>query len=359
MPLFEPLKLGDLKLSNRIVMAPMTRNRATATGSATDIMSTYYAQRAGAGLIITEAIQPSVGGQGYINTAGLHSEEQIASWRPVVQQVHQSGSSIVAQLMHAGRIGHSSIFPDGRTTVAPSAIAAPGEAITQTGRMPFQTPRALTLDEIAEVIDEHAAAAKNAIAAGFDGVELHGGYGYLVQQFLASNTNHREDRYGGSVVNRVRFAVEAVGRMADQIGAAKVGIRISPGKANNGVSEIDTEELYTTLLRELNGLGLAYIHIAEWGNRSFTCVLREIWTRGIILNPHPTPEDVRVTPETATHALEEGVADAISFASLFLANPDLPERIRADGPYNEPDRSTFYGGDRRGYLDYPQITSSH
>ncbi|QKW33560.1 alkene reductase [Actinomadura sp. NAK00032] len=353
--LFEPLSAGKLELRNRLVMAPMTRSRAGADGTVTELTAEYYRQRAGAGLIITEGTQPSVRGQGYILTPGLHSDEQVAAWRAVTAAVHEEGGTIFAQLMHAGRVGHPVLYPDGGLPLGPSPLASGDRLYTPDGMLDHPVPQEMTLDDIARAVEEFAGAARNAVAAGFDGVELHGANGYLIQQFLADGSNARTDAYGGTVENRVRFAVEAVRAAADAIGPERVGLRVSPGGTSSGVSESDTPELYSALVAGLAPLGLAYLHVMEELNRDMTRRIRAEWPGTLILNPHPTPESFPATPEEGAEALREGVADAIALGELWLANPDLPARIEAGGPYNKADRATFYGGDRRGYTDYPAL----
>ncbi|WP_396450842.1 alkene reductase [Actinomadura sp.] len=353
--LFEPISVGKLELPNRLVMAPMTRSRAGEGGAVTELTAEYYRQRAGAGLIITEGTQPSVRGQGYIQTPGLHSDEQVAAWRAVTDAVHAEGGRIFAQLMHSGRVGHPVLYPDGALPLGPSPIATGEQLFTPDGMLDHPVPQEMTLDDIARAVEEFAAAARNAVAAGFDGVELHGANGYLIQQFLADGSNVRTDAYGGTVRNRIRFAVEAVAAAADAIGPERVALRVSPGGTSSGVSESDTPELYSALIGELAPLGLAYLHVMEELNREQTRRIRAEWPGTLILNPHPTPESFPARPEEGAAALREGVADAIAFGELWLANPDLPARIKAGGPYNAADRATFYGGDHRGYTDYPPL----
>ncbi|MEO3786945.1 alkene reductase [Actinocorallia sp. B10E7] len=352
--LFEQLTVGKLTLPNRLVMAPMTRSRASG-GLVNALTAEYYAQRAGAGLIITEGTQPSVLGQGYTDTPGLHSAEQTEAWRRVTDAVHAAGGKIVVQLMHSGRIGHPALYPDGALPVAPSPVASGMQLYTLDGMLDHPTPRGMTLDDIAQTVRDFADAARNAIEAGFDGVELHGANGYLIHQFLADNTNLRTDGYGGPVENRIRFAVETVQAVVDAIGPERVGIRVSPGSTYNNISESDPETLYTALVRALAPYGLAYLHVMEASDRHLTERLRAEWPGTLILNPHPAGHEGPATPEAGAAALRDGVADAISLAQLWLANPDLPERIKADGPYNTADPSTFYGGDHRGYTDYPTL----
>ncbi len=348
--LFEQVIVGKLTLPNRLVMAPMTRSRAIG-GLVTDLTAEYYGQRAAAGLIITEGIQPSVIGQGYIDTPGLHSPEQVGAWRRVTDAVHGGGGRIFAQLMHAGRIGHPCLYPDGALPVAPSAIASGGQIFTREGMLDHPTPRAMTPADIAATVEDFVTAARNAVAAGFDGVELHAANGYLLHQFLCGGTNVRSDSYGGSVENRIRFAAEVVGAVADAIGPERVGVRISPANPNNGIREHDPAEVYPALMRALSPFELAYVHIMEF-DREITELVRAAWPGTLILNPGDTAEE-RIGEAAAV--LRKGLCDAVSLGALWLANPDLPERVKAGGPYNEPDPASFYGGDHRGYTDYPRL----
>lgn len=351
---FQPYQLGPVTLTNRIVMAPMTRSRAYGPGnSPTDLTAIYYAQRASAGLIVTEGVQPSIVGQGYPDTPGLHSEEQVAAWRKVTDGVHARGGVIFAQLMHAGRVGDPDLLPEGFYPVGPSAIAAEGQIYTHAGPKPFVQP--LELDEagIQQTIADFADAARNAIAAGFDGVELHGANGYLIHQFFASGANQRTDAWGGSPANRARFGIEVAKAVVAAIGADRVGIRISPGNPMQGIVEDEIAETYGALLAGLAELNLVYVHMMEMpGVRPVTQALRAQWPNTFILNPgtHPRPtgaEDLAL--------LDEGVADLIAFGALFIANPDLPERLAVGGPFNEPDRSKSFGGNEVGYIDYPTL----
>ncbi|MBY8886068.1 alkene reductase [Streptomyces sp. PTM05] len=352
---FDPIDLGGKRLANRIAMAPMTRSRAYGAGaSPTELMAAYYGQRAGAGLIITEGVQPSPVGQGYPDTPGLHSPEQIAAWRQVTGAVHREGGVIFAQLMHTGRIGHPSLLPDGLVPVAPSAVRAKGQVFTHEGPKEFVTPKELDEAEIRRTIADFAAAARGAIEAGFDGVEIHGANGYLVHQFLAPNTNLRTDAWGGDVEGRIRFAVEVVTAVADAIGGDRVGLRISPGNPYNDIAEDDPAEVYEALLARLAGADLAYLHLMEGPDRGLTARLRKAWSGTFVLNPFTYPD---TTGPEALRLVEEGAADMVAYGALFLANPDLPVRLAAGGPFNVPDASTFYGGDHRGYTDYPALTA--
>ncbi|MFF4189588.1 alkene reductase [Nonomuraea sp. NPDC001831] len=349
--LFDSVTLGKLDLPNRLAMSPMTRSRSY-DGLASELMVEYYAQRAGAGLIITEGIQPSVIGQGSINTPGLHTDEQVASWRKVTDAVHDRAGRIFAQLWHSGRVAHSSLYPDGRLPVAPSAVPSGGHMISHRGeQLDHPTPHALTLHEIAETIADFVAAARNAMAAGFDGVELHAANGYLIHQFLSDNVNLRDDEYG----ERTRFALDVTHAVANAIGPERTGIHLSPANPYNGIEERDPSTLYTSLLGALRP-DLAYVHLLEIGNRPLTKHLRSVWPGTLVLNPHTGIKPVAgmfASAEEAAAALP--VADIIALGGLWLANPDLPARIWAGGPYNEPDPETFYGGDRRGYTDYPPL----
>jgi N-ethylmaleimide reductase len=351
---FETYELGRTPLKNRIAMAPMTRSRATAPhGTATEMMATYYAQRAGAGLIISEGIQPSVVGQGYTNTPGLHSVEQVQSWKPVTAAVHENGGVIYAQLMHTGRVGHPSLLPAGLHPVGPSAVTAAGQVYTYEGMQAFVEPRELSEDEITQTISDFADAARNAIDAGFDGVEIHGANGYLIHQFLAPNSNIRTDSWGGSVEGRIRFGVQVASAVAEAIGADRVGFRISPGATFNDIQDdADLESTYGALVEKLAPLGLAYLHIMESADRELTNTLRAAWPGALVLNPNTAPEP---TGTQALALIEDGTTDLVSFGALFLANPDLPTRLAAGGPFNTPDRSSFYGGGAAGYLDYPTL----
>lgn len=349
---FDPIDLPGIRLANRIAMAPMTRSRAGEGGTATDLVAEYYAQRASAGLIITEGIQPSVVGQGYPGTPGLHSAEQVASWREVTDAVHAAGGRIFAQLMHAGRIGHPVVLPDGLTPVGPSAVRPAGQLFTGRGMEDFTTPHELTGDEVRRTVADFASAARNAVDAGFDGVELHGANGYLIHQFLAPNTNLRTDEWGGSEEARTRFAVEVVKAVAAEIGAGRTALRISPGNPYNDIDEPAPEAVYTALVREIDPLGLAYLHVLEAvETRGLTRALRELFSGVLVLNAHT---DGPTGPDDHT-LVDDGTADVISYGALFIANPDLPARLKAKGPFNTPDPSTFFGGDARGYVDYPAL----
>ncbi|MFF8605391.1 alkene reductase [Streptomyces sp. NPDC015346] len=351
---FDPIDLAGARLSNRIAMAPMTRSRAHGEDRApTALVAEYYAQRATAGLIITEGTQPAAVGQGYPNTPGLHSAEQVAGWREVTDAVHARGGTIFVQLMHTGRIGHPDLLDGDLHPVGPSAVAAAGQVFTFEGPKDFVTPRELTTEEVRATVAEFAAAARNAVEAGFDGVEIHGANGYLVHQFLASGSNHRTDEWGGPVENRIRFAVEVVKAVAAEIGPERTGLRISPANTYNDIAETETEETYTALVDAIDPLGIAYLHVTEAapGVRELTLALRKRFSGTFVLNPATDGP----TSAASLALVEDGTADMVAYGRLFIANPDLPARLRNDGPYNTPDHTSFYGGDHRGYTDYPAL----
>ncbi|GHA06294.1 alkene reductase [Streptomyces tauricus] len=348
--LFQRYDLGALTLPNRVVMAPMTRVRAAAGGLATPSMATYYAQRASAGLIVTEGVQPSLIGQSNPGTPGLHTDEQQESWRQVTDAVHANGGRIFAQLMHGGRVSH----PDttGFQPVGPSAVAAVGDVFTPTGPQPAPVPRALETAEVPEHARSYGDAARRAVDAGFDGVELHGANGYLISQFLSTNANLRSDGYGGSVANRIRFAVEAVSATVEAVGAARTGIRLSPGGTFWGVEETEVTELYTALLGELVRLDVAYVHIEATSDEEVLLKLRRAWPGILVMNPVLPMGPKQTGRSDADHWLGLG-ADLISFGRAFIANPDLVERLRTGVPIAPVDEATYYQGGDAGYLTYP------
>ncbi|MEV0402903.1 alkene reductase [Actinoallomurus sp. NPDC050550] len=348
--LFSSHRLGGLTLPNRVVMAPMTRVRAAAGGLATPSMATYYAQRATAGLIVSEGVQPSPIGQSSPGTPGLHTDEQVAAWRPVTAAVHANGGRIFAQLMHGGRVSHPDTI--GVRPVGPSAVPAVGDVFTPTGLRPAPTPRALDTAEVPEHARSYAEAARRAVDAGFDGVELHGANGYLISQFLSSNANLRTDGYGGSVSNRIRFAVEAVSATVEAVGASRTGIRLSPGATFWGVEESDVPELYAALLAELARLDLAYVHIEATTDEEALVGLRRAWPGTLVMNPVLPMGPKQTGRDDADHWLGLG-ADLISFGRAFIANPDLVERLRTGLPLAPVDEATYYQGGDAGYLTYP------
>ncbi|MET9559782.1 alkene reductase [Streptomyces tauricus] len=347
--LFQRYDLGALTLPNRVVMAPMTRVRAAAGGLATPSMATYYAQRASAGLIVTEGVQPSLIGQSNPGTPGLHTDEQQESWRQVTDAVHANGGRIFAQLMHGGRVSH----PDttGSQPVGPSAVAAVGDVFTPTGPQPAPVPRALETAEVPEHARSYGDAARRAVDAGFDGVELHGANGYLISQFLSTNANLRSDGYGGSVANRIRFAVKAVSATVEAVGAARTGIRLSPGGTFWGVEETEVTELYTALLGELARLDVAYVHIEATTDEGVLLELCRAWPGTLIMNPVLPMGPKQTGRSDADHWLGLG-ADLISFGRAFIANPDLVERLRTGVPIAPVDEATYYQGGDAGYLTY-------
>jgi N-ethylmaleimide reductase len=351
--LFEETTVGAARTPNRIAMAPMTRNRANPDGTATDLMAEYYGQRSTAGLIITEGIQPSPVGQAYPNTPGLHAPEHVESWKPVVKAARANGGLFFAQIMHGGRTGHPDVV--GHHPLAPSAVRLGGQVMTSKGLQDTVTPREMTHDEILATIEDFATAARNAVDAGFDGIEVHGANGYLVQQFLSESANQRTDEWGGDVQGRVKFAVELIRAIADAIGPERTAIRISPTASYQDIEEGDSRALYQALLTELREIPLAYLHVVEAvGQRDLTHELRALWPHTLVLNAHRDAEPL--PPHEAGHdAIEAVGADVVSFGSSYLANPDLPARLAAKGPYTQGDRTTFYGGDHVGYLDYPTL----
>lgn len=356
-PLLSPLALGPLTLPNRLVMSPMTRSRAAQPGDVpTELNARYYAQRAGAGLILSEATQVHPLGKGYSFTPGIHSDEQVAGWQIVTDAVHAAGGRIHAQLWHVGRMSHVD-FHEGAAPVAPSAINADARIFLNGNFAPTSTPRALDTREIAEVVAQFRHGAAQAKAAGFDGVELHGANGYLPHQFLSDAANQRSDAYGGSPTNRIRFTVEILEALVDVWGSERVGLRISPAIAINGCGESDSLVLYAALLDEANRLGIAYLDVIEhFGapeQRPSTpselhASLRRRFAGRYLANGGFDVERARA-------AIEAGHADGIVFARAFLANPDLPERVRRGAALNQPDPATFFGGDAKGYTDYPTI----
>lgn len=348
--LWQPIKVGNLQLDHRLVMAPMTRSRSTPEGVPTDLNAEYYAQRAGdTALIISEGTQPSDDGQGYLLTPGIYTDAQIAGWRKITDAVHEAGGKIFIQLMHVGRMGHPTNTPHGRLPVAPSAVQAPGIIVTSDGPAELPVPRELTTEEVSGVVQEFRLAAAAAIQAGADGVEVHGANGYIIHQFLAPNTNQRSDEYGGSEENRARFAYEVAAAVADEIGADRTGIRLAPGNPFNGVEELDPKSQYVHLVERLSGLDLAYLHLVHTGNDEVVGALRDAWNGPLIVNRARTEFESRLAD------LESGLADLIAVGALHIANPDLATRLRKGAELNVPDPATFYGGDERGYTDYPTL----
>ncbi len=357
-PLFQPFTLGDLTLPNRIVMAPLTRNRATpGTDAANALTATYYRQRASAGLIISEGTQVSPQGQGYLQTPGLYSPAQIAGWKTVTDTVHAAGGRMFAQIWHVGRVSHESLL-NGGAPVAPSAIAAKSKTYIAGGFADVTPPRALTLDEIPGVVGEYADAAANALKAGFDGVEIHGANGYLIDQFLKDGANQRQDAYGGSPENRVRFGLEVVDAILKVFPKTRLGIRLSPVSPANDTVTSDPAAVFGLFVSELSKRGIAFIHVVEGAtggprdNVPFDWVaLRKAFSGAYIANNG-------YTRDLAIEAVRDGKADLVAFGKAFIANPDLVERLRLDAPLNELDRATLYGGGEKGYVDYPALADA-
>lgn len=358
--LFESVRVGDLELANRIVMAPMTRSRASADHVPTPIMAEYYAQRASAGLLITEGTAPLPDGAGYARIPGLWNEAQVDGWRRVTDAVHAAGGRIAVQLMHTGRVGHPLNLPPGARVLSASATTVPGEMYTdQEGPRPHPEAAAMTDAEVEAALDGFAAAARNAIAAGFDAIELHGANGYLIDQFLSANTNLRDDRWGGTFQNRARFALEAARRTAEAIGAGRVGIRLSPHGVFNGIEPWPgIAEDFAWLAAELGGLGLAWLHMVDHSTMGAPPVptstrdaLRKAFGGTFILSGG-------FDRARAESELAAGHGELVAFGRPFLANPDLVARLRADAPLNAPDFATFYTPGEAGYTDYPTLSAS-
>lgn len=354
--LFSPVQLGRYTLSNRIVMAPLTRNRAGAGNVPHALNAHYYEQRASAGLIIAEATQVSPYGVGYPATPGIHSAEQIEGWKLVTQAVHDRGGRIFLQLWHTGRISHPTLQPNGELPVAPSPIAATGMASTYEGEKPFVTPRALATDEIPGIVEMYRQGATNALAAGFDGVEIHNANGYLLDQFLRDGTNQRTDQYGGSIANRARLPLEVVEAVLEVWDSDRVGIRISPSGTFNSMSDSNPEAHFGYFVEQLDRYNLAYLHVIEPSESDLrhggTAVparyFRPFYKGTLMVN---WDYDF----EKGNKVVAEGDADLVSYGKLFLANPDLPERFRCNAPLNQPNPATFYGGGAEGYTDYPTL----
>ncbi|GAA1693438.1 alkene reductase [Fodinicola feengrottensis] len=347
-PLLRPYDSAALHLPNRIVMAPMTRGRADAAGVPHPLAAAYYAQRASAGLIVTEGIWPISTGIGGPGLPGLATAAQVAGWRTVTTAVHAAGGRIFAQLWHVGRVSHPSVQPGRAAPLAPSAVRPPGQLHVPGGKADYVTPRAMALAEIAETVRSYADAARNALAAGFDGVEVHAANGYLLQQFLGDNTNLRSDAYADGR----RFVIEVVDAVTGAIGAARVGLRLSPGNTENDVHESDPGALYAPLVSTLDSRGLAYLHLSEKGRYPAITELRQVWSGTLIGNYDP-PEPTN--PATGELLLASGAADLVAFGRLFLANPDLPIRIAVGAPLAEAAEATHYTPGPSGYADYPAI----
>ncbi|CAN7692981.1 alkene reductase [Acidovorax sp. LjRoot118] len=369
--LFDPIQVGDIHLANRIAMAPLTRNRAPNAVPA-EITATYYAQRASAGLLITEATAISHQGQGYADVPGLYGTEQLDAWKKVTTAVHKAGGKIVTQLWHVGRISHNDLQPDGGAPVAPSALIAKSKTYLidrETGKgsfAPTSQPRALDASELPGIVHSYAAAARNAVeTAGFDGVEIHGANGYLLDQFLKTGANQRTDDYGGSIENRARLLLEATRAAVDAVGGGKVGIRLSPVTPANDIVDEDPQPLFDYVIRQLARLGLAYIHVIEGAtggprelpDRPFDyaalkTAYREAGGKGAWMVNNAYDAGL------AEKVVADGTADIVAFGKLYIANPDLVERLRTKAPLNAWDQSTFYGGGEKGYTDYPTLAET-
>ncbi|MDR6532795.1 N-ethylmaleimide reductase [Caulobacter rhizosphaerae] len=356
--LFEPYAFGELTIANRIVMAPLTRNRAGAGLVATDLMADYYAQRATAGLIISEATQVSRQGQGYQDTPGIYTLDQVDGWRKVTDAVHAKGGRMIAQLWHVGRVSHVDLQDGGAAPVAPSAIRAQTKTVVNNAFVDVSEPRALALDELPGVIKDFRNAALNAIKAGFDGVEVHGANGYLLDQFAKDGANVRTDAYGGSVENRARLMIEVTAAVAEAVGANRTGVRLSPVSPANGVSTSDPQPQFDYIVDRLNALGIAYIHVVEGATGGPRDVapfdfgsLRKRFDGVYIAN---NGYDLNL----ATTRLAEGKADLFAFGRPFIANPDLVERLKTGRPLAALDPATLYGGGAKGYTDYPTATAT-
>ncbi len=348
--LFSEVQVGRYKLSNRLVMAPMTRSRADDAGVPSDLVATYYAQRASAGLIISEGVFPVALGKGYVRTPGIETARQVAAWKKVAEAVHARGGRIFMQLMHCGRVSHPSLLADGAQPQAPSAIKAVGQTYTATGLQDFVTPHALSITEIASVVEGYRQAARLAIEAGFDGVELHAASGYLPEQFLSTRSNQRDDQYGGSVENRVRFVLEVLTAMASEVGSDRVGIKISPEMNFNDIVDDNPQETYTYLVKQLRGLNLAYLHVALFGATfDYHAALRPLFGGSYLIGSG-------LNKDSAESLIAAGKADAAVFGGAFLANPDLPERFRTGAELNVPNKDTFYAPGAEGYIDYPTLS---
>ncbi|MFC9840974.1 alkene reductase [Rhodococcus sp. NPDC127530] len=352
-PLWQPFTLGRLELPHRLALAPMTRNRAEPDGTPGALAATYYGQRASLGLVITEGTQPSEDGQGYPNTPGIYTPAHVAGWRGVADAVHAGGGALFIQLMHVGRMSHPDNTPHHRQPVAPSPISADQDMVTATGPQKTPLPRELSVTDIGAVIAEFRHAAASAIDAGADGVEIHGANGYLLHQFLSPNANHRTDHYGGSVENRSRFVIEVATALAEEIGADRVGIRLSPAMPLGGIDEGDTDSVraqYRHLVGELATLNLAYLHIHHIGDDQLLRSFRDVWPTALLVVRYGR------TREQIADDIDTGLADIAPLGRFALANPDIVERLRIDAPLNEVDQTTLYGGDAAGYTDYPALT---
>ena len=362
--LFDPIRIGAIDLANRIVMAPLTRNRAGARQVPSELAATYYGQRAQAGLIITEASQISAEGQGYLDTPGIYSREQVAAWKKVTDAVHARGGRIVVQLWHVGRVSHVSLQPGGIAPVSSTARAANGKTFTKDGFVPTSKPRALRTEEIARVLADYRHAARCAIEAGFDGVEVHGANGYLIDQFLRDSANDRIDAYGGPIENRARLLVEVMQTVTDEIGAGRAGLRLSPVTPSNDIGQdSNPTALFEHVIDRLAPMRLAFLHLVEGqtgGARDFAPFDFEAMRRRFKAQ-HPQGAwmvNNGYDRQLAIDVVAQGRADLVAFGRPFISNPDLVQRLRVGAALNVPDSATFYGGDARGYTDYPTLEAA-
>ena len=350
---FTPVRVGRYTLPNRLVMSPMTRSRAKLDGTPGELAAEYYAQRASVGLIVAEGTQPSDDGQGYLTTPGIYTPAHVAGWQKVTTAVHHKGGHIFIQIMHAGRMSHPDNTPHHRQAVAPSAVAPGTQMFTATGMQDIPTPRALTTEEVHQTVADFRLAARRAIEAGADGVEIHGANGYLVHQFLAPSANTRTDEYGGSIANRARFAIEVATAIAAEIGADRTAIRLSPGITMWGIDEgAEGPALYRYLVSELDKLGLAYLHVMHSGDERLLGDIRARWNQSLILNRPGRPPD-QIGADVAS-----GLADLEAYGQMVLANPDFVARLKTGAPMNKADRASFFGGAAQGYTDYPALEAA-
>jgi N-ethylmaleimide reductase len=356
--LFDPVRLGDIALANRIVMAPLTRNRAGKGRVPTASMATYYAQRASAGLIVTEATQIHPLGQGYLDTPGIYSPEQIEGWKAVTRAVHERGGKIVVQLWHVGRISHVSLLPAGEQPVAPSALRAAGKTFTERGFEDVSEPRALRLDELPGIVEQYRQAARNAITAGFDGVEIHGANGYLLDQFLRNGSNHRSDAYGGSIENRARLLLEVMTAVTKEIGGSRTAVRLSPVTPSNDASDSDPQPLFNHVAQALAPMGLSYVHVIEGATGGARDVAPFDYEALRARVNAPWMVNNGYSGAMASDVIERGLADVVAFGRPFISNPDLPRRLKEGAELAPADRSTFYGGTDKGYIDYPALEAA-
>jgi len=348
--LFESVRVGRYTLANRLAMGPMTRSRAQYDGTPGELAAEYYAQRASMGLIVTEGTQPSEDGQGYMATPGIHTDAQVAGWKKVADAVHAKGGHLFIQLMHAGRMSHPDNTPHHRQGVAPSAIAPDTPMFTPAGMQDIPLPRALSTAEVVQTVEDFRIAARRAIEAGADGVEIHGANAYLVQQFFAPSANTRDDQYGGSIENRARFAIEVAKAIADEIGADRTAIRLSPGTTLWGIDEgAEGPSMYRHLVAELDKLGLAYLHIMHQGDEALLADIRKLWRGAVVLNRPGRPRE-EIGADVAS-----GLAEVEAYGQMVLANPDFVTRLKTNAAINAADRNTFFGGGAAGYVDYPAL----